>query len=238
MQRPSLTARVVQRVAARSSRSRAAVVAAAIWSAALGGCAAVPSAVRTDVTTFHEWQNAEPLTFAFRRTAEQQQSLEHLDYEAQVGVRLQSLGFRPEPAGSARYLVGVSHSTTTHVQRRVYPGFGGHWAFPRHPYGSPPMFADPWFWGPSMFADPWFWGPPMPMYSDVPVSVHALRVDLFDTRVGGAAQGKVFESTARTAGTYGGLPAVMPALVAAVFADFPGPSGRTREVVVERSPPP
>jgi hypothetical protein len=212
-------------------RTAVSAIAVAAFAVLLGGCATTAT-VRTDVTTFHQWENAEPLTFSFRRAAGEQQSLEHLDYERQVAERLQALGFRPAADGAARYQVGIGYSTNTQLQRHAeypfhpyYPPFGGLWGWPRPVYGAGFMYHDPWLWG----------APMMPLARDVPVAVHTLRVDLFDMQ-GGIGQGrKVWESRADVASGRG-LPAAMPALVASVFAEFPGPSGRTRPVRVELPP--
>jgi hypothetical protein len=209
-------------------RARWSIIAAVpiAFALVLGGCATAPL-VRTDVTAFHQWQQAEPLTFSFRRTPAQQQSLEHLEYEAQVADRMQALGFQPAPADVARYQVGIQHSTTTHVQRRTeYPFHPYHppmagWAYPRFGYG-----------GALMYADPWFWGPPLPLVREVPVGVHTFRVEIYDTRAPQPEPRRVFEASARASAAQGSLPEVVPALVAAVFTDFPGASGKTRRIDV------
>jgi hypothetical protein len=191
--------------------------------------------LRADVTAFHQWRGEPPLTVAFRRTPEQQQSLEYRSYEDLASARLAALGFEPmaDPA-AARYHVALGHSTSTQRQQRLeypfhpapFPGF----APGLHP-GWHPGFPGPWGYGfgPFGYPDPWLWGPPMPpLVRDVTWVTHLLRVDVFDMRDGS----KVWEASASTVTPGAGLPEAMPALIAAIFEGFPGPSGRTRQVRV------
>jgi hypothetical protein len=208
--------------------------------AALAGCASSPVPMRADVTAFHQWQAAEPLSYAFRRTADQQQSLEHRSYETLVAQQLASLGFSEAPPASARYQVALRPSTSMRREQRIehpfhpapYPGWGpGFWG-PGHgiwaPYGP---YGWPGYWGPSRFGygpDPWLWGPPV--VREIDWATHMLRVDVYDMRSDGQ---KVYEGSANTTGMRLSLPEAMPVLVSALFSDFPGPSGQPRRVDVD-----
>jgi hypothetical protein len=227
-------------LAARGGRALLATLLAMGSLLLLAGCAAqLP--IRADVTAFHQWQGEPPLTFSFRRTTDQLESLEHRSYEDLVAARLVSLGFEPvADAAAARYHVALRYSTSTQTQQRV--------EYPFHPAPFPafhPAFhpgLHPGFWGPGPFGygpffphDPWLWGPPMPLVRDVTWVTHLLRVDLFDTR-GAARDGpKVWEASSTVSTPRMGLPEAMPVLVTALFDGFPGPAGRTRQVSVARA---
>jgi len=198
---------------------------------AVAGCA-TPT-VTAYVTTFHEWRGEPPLTFSYRRTPEQEQSLEHRAYEQLVSARLEAVGLQPAPAAAARYQVAFEYSSQGNLERWVDYPFP--YLYP-YPYAGAMRFGYPGFGG---FYDPWWWGPPMPIVTDVAVFRYGLRVNLFDTHADGATGGrKVFESSASSLLYRSGLPQVMPALVEAVFADFPGPSGVSRRVTVPLAPTP
>jgi hypothetical protein len=226
----------------RIAKRRVAAVVVAGMVAALAGCASSPVPMRADVTAFHQWQAAEPLSYAFRRTADQQQSLEHRSYETLVAQQLASLGFREEPQALARYQVALRPSTSVRREQRIehpfhpapYPGWGpgfgpGFWG-QGYGYGGP--YGWPGFWGPARLGyglpDPWLWGPPV--VRELDWATHMLRVDIYDMRSDGQ---KAYEGSVTTTGLRLALPEAMPALVAALFSDFPGPSGQPRRVDVD-----
>lgn len=202
---------------------------AAAAAALLAGCAGVPT-MQGEVTRFHRWTAAEPLTFAFRREAAQVDSLEHRSYEALVRERLRALGFVEAEAAGARYRVGFDYGATPVPFRVVeyWPAWG--WG----PFGAWP--------GPLPHyryrgVDPWFGVPPMPITRDTTVFRHVLRVDLFDERAPAPSERKVFESSAVAFAATESMPRLMPGLVAAALSDFPGESGTSRTVTVPLAVP-
>lgn len=189
--------------------------------------------MRGEVTRFHAWRAEAPLTFSFAPTVEQAASLEHRSYEQLVRSRLLALGFSEAATDGARYRVVMTWQVTPEARRvtEYWPS----------PYGFGPMWS-PWYgprpYGGSMWrADPWWGLGPVPVSHEVTLFRHELRVDLFDRRVAEAPGGrKVHESRATTFARTESMPRLMPALVEAVFADFPGESGSTRSVEIPLSP--
>ncbi len=204
------------------------VAAAAALAALAVGCASPPT-MRSDVVRFHAWQAAEPLSFALRAPEPITGSLEQRSYQQLVRERLIALGFVEADASSARYQVAMDIRVVPEPRRfteywppvGAWPGYGwgmGPWIGPRYGY--------PWRY------DPWWGIPPAPIAYDTTMFRHELRVDLFDVRVESAPGRKVWESRAVAYATSESTPRLVPGLVAAAFADFPGESGATRRVEV------
>lgn len=181
---------------------------------ALSGCA---SYVTSDVTAFAAWNGSEPdrdRTYAFKRSAEQQNSIEQSTYEAQVADELSRYNFRQVAPSAARYAVELAYGTRN---------------------GSivvhQPVYTDPWWpgWGRPGPWGPWGpWGPMPPVYVDqaLPVFVHSLTI-----RITERASGKeVYKVTATTPSAQQSLPVAMPYLVRSALADFPLQNGTTRQV--------
>ncbi len=105
----------------------------------LSGCT---SYVTTQVTAFSNWSgNDATRTYAFARTAEQQNSLEQSTYEQIVGNELSTYSFRRVPTKDARYLVRLAY------------GIKSDWvSVPQ------PVYYDPWF-GPGPYWRGGPWGP-------------------------------------------------------------------------------
>ena len=214
----------------RGTLGRATLLAACLFGTlALAGCMS-PPVLRTEVTRFHQWESAEPLTVAFRRDGPQAQTLEHRSYERLVAQQLAALGFEPVESGVARYRVDFSYQAVGEPGRITDywapGGFGpghafGPWLGPRPSYPFPHGRFDP-LW--SM--------PPVPMIRDVTLWRHELKLDLFDTRSDPPAGRKVYESRAVAVAESQAMPRLMPALVAAALADFPGTSGETRRLEI------
>ena len=65
------------------------------------------------------------------------------------------------------------------------------------------------------------------------IFTRGLELEIFDTQQIGASQGHsppIFQADARSAGVSGSLAPVTPAMIAAIFKDFPGKSGETISV--------
>ena len=195
------------------------------------GCSSIPT-MRGEVTRFHAWRAEAPLSFAFAPAAEQAASLEHRSYEQLARTRLLALGFTEVPAGTARYRVTMTWQATPEPRRvtEYWPSpyvvgpTWGPWYGPR-PYAGPMWRADPW-WGLG----------PVPVSHEITLFRHELRVDLFDQRADPPKGSKVYESRAVSYARTESMPRLMPALVEAVFIDFPGESGSTRSVEIPLEP--
>jgi hypothetical protein len=221
----------------RIARTVRRIAGVALLAAIAAGCASTPT-MQGEVTRFHAWQAAEPLTFAFAPTPQQAGSLEHRSYEQLVRDRLATHGFAEAPAQDARYRVTVEYQAIPEPRRVT------DWYTPGGWYGPPGMGwgAGPWI-GPRPFSpfwryDPWWGWPPLPVSYDVTVVRHELRLGLFDVRVEPPPGRKVWESRSAAIATGESMPRLMPGLVEAALADFPGESGATRRVEVPLPSPP
>jgi hypothetical protein len=210
----------------RMSRSIVRCLAIALCAGVLAACAGTPT-LRSEVTRFHAWQAAEPLSYAIRTPEPATGILEHRSYVALLRERLRALGFVESPAATARYALEFSTTLVPEVRRYTdwswpgaWPGYGG--------FGPGPWPVRPG--APYLRADP-AWGlPPVPMARDETVARHELRVALLDTRAGDGQT--VWEARATAYAASEAWPKLMPGLVASVFSDFPGESGATRRIEV------
>jgi hypothetical protein len=206
------------------------VAAAAVLGAAAllaGGCAGMPT-VTGEVTRFHRWENAEPRTFAFRADPQRAGSLEYASYETHLRERLVALGFSPATPAEARYHVAFAFSATAEPRRVVdawAPGL----------YGPYPLWVGPGLPSYRRF-DPGWGVPPVPIVTDLTVWRHDVRLDVWDVRTGPAGGSKVFEAKASAVAGSEALPRLVPGLVDALLAGFPGPDGVTQRVEVPLPP--
>ncbi|KAG0188464.1 hypothetical protein DFQ28_004804 [Apophysomyces sp. BC1034] len=185
-----------------------------IWAAGwlamlvLSGCA---SYVTSDVIAFNAWSMTDSdrdRTFAFKRDAQQRNSIEQSTYEAQVADDLSHYNFRQVVSASARYSVELAYGTrngSVIVQQPVYAELW--W----------PAWGRPGPWGP--------WGPfgMAPMYVDtaLPVFVQSLTIRMTER-----ASGKeVYKVSATTPTARQSLPLAMPYLIRSALADFPLQNG-------------
>lgn len=201
--------------------------------ALLQGCA---TALDTTVTAFHQsevsWAGKR---FAIVPDGSQRDSLEFQSYAALVSQGLQKNGLvalGPSASGAADVDVRL-HYKAEELRPLVY-------STPYYGYGA---FGP--LWGPY----PYYYGP---YYARAPYWPMAYGVVGAETReyrswrrelkvdIGKPGEsGRQFEATAASDGANASLVQVMPALVEAIFHDFPGPNGQVRHVQVElREPAP
>ncbi len=197
---------------------------AAVCLAALAGCALGPPPVRTEVTSFNAWSNLPPdRTYTFARTLEYQNSPDLQSYEDLVRQELGVQGFRFVPDPSQANLVVTlrpSVSGATVMLRDPWPadpyfgGFGFRGLRPLGWYGP--------YWGYGGFYDD---------FRDYGVRVFQRRLELdIDSRATPAT--RYYEGRVESVGDSDRLPPIMPFLVRALFTDFPGNNGQTRQVDV------
>lgn len=213
---------MVDRLVVRSFRvARRAVLALAIG---LGACSTL-STLHGEVTRLHRWTAAEPLTFAFDRTEAQSDGLEHRSYESRVRDRLVALGFVPADPDAARYRVVLDWSATP-VPMVVTDSL---WAWGGWPYGAwPGPLPHHRYRG----IDPYWLGPPMTVSRTTTAFRHVLRIELHDARAPRPEDRRVWESSASALAATEAMPRLMPGLVDAALAEFPGDSGTSRPVAV------
>ncbi len=204
----------------------------------LGGCA---STLRTEISTFHQIKaessagslGASPRFAIMPLDAEQRDSLEYQSYAALVSGQLQALQWTPVPPDQAAIRVTLRYGVGSVQSLVIGDAFGS-------AYGGFNSWGG--YWGPG-------WGGPrgaamgmgFPLgqwQRDVRVVyLRELILRIERSGPGGAgagapAQERIYEATVRSEGNTPSLPTVMPAMIRALFRDFPGPSGVERSVEV------
>jgi hypothetical protein len=185
----------------------------------LTGCTTTPSAVRSEVTAFHEWPaNLQNATFAFDPATEQQNNLEYRAYASLIREELQRLGLRAaeNPAAAdllVRFQYGITGRDVRIVEPMIvdpgFPPFGPYWGR----YGP---YYDP-FWHPG--------------YVDRYETQYVLYKRRLHTTISRADTGRnLYDVTVISEGRKPTLAAVMPYMVRSAFTDFPGPSGVPRRI--------
>lgn len=218
-----------------------AIAAVLLPALAMGGCASYLSA---QVTTFHR---AEPdfkgRRFAIEPSAAQRDSLEFKTYADLVRQALVSQGL--VDAAGAPADVGVTLQYSVSDGKPViasYPNYG------YAPYG--PVWALTPYRGPGGVVQ-YGWAPSYPIGYGVigervvqsAVYRRELRVEIADLgspskSEGEAKAARLYEGSAISEGGSASLAPVMPAMIRALFVDFPGPNGSSRIVRVPSDPVP
>ena len=209
--KPSMTA--------RTARAATALLAAAL----LAGCALGPQIVQTQVTNYNEW-SALPAdrSFAFARTLEYQSSLEVKSYEDIVRDELVLKGFKfvAEPTQANLIVTLRPSSTTTRLRVRdpwpIDPFWGSYGGFYGRRFGG-------WYgpYGPYGFDN----------FNSYPVDVVQRRLEMdIDSRA--TAGKRYYEGRVETSSDAEAFKDIAPAMVQALFTDFPGNNGQTRRIDV------
>jgi hypothetical protein len=212
---------VVSRLHVREAMFRAAQLRATIALVLLAS-ACTPQ-IRTQVTRFHHMPpTGSGETFAVVPIETQGASLEWGQYADLVAQQLTARGYvrLAQPLGASyavlfSYAIDRGKNTTTAVPvfgqtgggvTTFYSGSTSGVAYTQPTYGEV---------GSELVTTTTF--------------ARALELEIFDVpqTLASSAPAKIFEAKAGSAGSSGTLAAVMPAMIAAVFKDFPGKSGET-----------
>jgi hypothetical protein len=210
---------------------------ATAFSLLLGGCA---TTIRSDVTAFHQWPaTLQDKSYVFETPAPPDDTLEYRSYLDLVRAELARLGFtEARNAGSTKLKVSMHFRTVDHPLR-VIEEVDPYWARPG--YWSGGYYREPWmlrpWYGPGF--GPYYgphYGPyydPF-MYGYSPFGVREAIRHVYERQLKIAISTtdgkKLFHVTVHNNSSKAATPAVMPALVASAFTDFPGPSGVPRQV--------
>lgn len=178
--------------------------------------------LRSDVLSFHQWPaNATDRTYQLKRQAAQEGSLEHASYENLLRTELNAAGFKEGP--NARFAVTVDYAQQVRVHRV---------------HDAPAAVSPSVWWSGGMYRSGWGLsaGAPIgPGYSsfgrDYPIYSRTVKLVIADQTADAAP--RVWEGTANSAGSIPELSGVLPYMLRALLADFPGQSGVTRRVDVE-----
>jgi len=210
------------RTMTRATRAMLVVAAAAT----IAGCAIGPQIVQTQVTNYNEWSTLPAdKTYSFARTLEYQGSLEVKSYEDIVRDELALKGFRfvPEPAQANLIVTLRPSSSTTRLRMRdpwpIDPFWGGYGGFYGRRFGG-------WYgpYGPYGYSA-------FDNFNTYPVDVIQRRLEMdIDSRA--TAGKRYYEGRVETSSEADAFKDIVPAMVQALFTDFPGNNGQTRRIDV------
>ena len=193
--------------------------------------AACSTAYRSDVTRFHKLP--EPMgetVFITSVDPAKAGSLELAQYAGLLVPRLQTLGYKVVTDPKAELVVEIDYDVTQ-SERRYYR-YGGYSYYHHYPFFSPYHFG----FGHHAFRHHGFghYGFGYTYYPQDPYirTVYTNRLVMKIQRANGEL---LFEGNALMNDYQDRLPRVMPYLVDAMFTNFPGQSGETEVVRLERS---
>ena len=201
--------------------------------AATSGCASYLSA---QVTSFHQadGNRLAGRSFVVTPTKEQAESLEFRSYSELVRDALVRQGLFASTPADAELDVTLRYS--------IDGGKPVSYGYPAYGYAS---FGPVWGWTP--YVGPgghvhYAWAATYPMSYGIVGTNYAqtvryrreVRVEITERGPGknAGAGGRLFEGTVVSEGESASIAPVMPAMVRALFSDFPGPSGVSRRVQV------
>jgi hypothetical protein len=188
--------------------------------ALLAGCTTY---VQTQVSAFSDWSASDATrTYAFARSAEQQNSIEQKTYEALVANELSTHSFRQVPEASANYRVELSYSIRGDVVTVRQPVYYDPWPM----YGG--WYGRPYGWGGYGAWGGWDMGPTGYVDQSYPVFVHALQIRLTER----ASGREVYKVSASNSGGESSLVRAMPYLIRSALTDFPLGNGTVRTVKI------
>lgn len=186
---------------------------------------ACATTIRSEVTAFNDWPQAlQDKSYRFEQNAAQENDLEYRRYETLVREQLGRLGFHGAEKGSTAQLkVTLAYGIDSHEVTAIE-------AIPVGPswYGVPPYYGRGWrggFYGP--FYDP-FWYQPMMLPREVHYQLFMRHLQI---TIASAHDGKkLYDVRVRSEGRIDSLPRVMPVMIRAAFANFPGPNGVPQQI--------
>jgi hypothetical protein len=203
------------------------VLALALLANALTGCGML---LRSQIAVFHDLPEAfSGTTFTMLPLKDQEGSLEHKTYEQAVRQELNAKGFKDSPLEQAEVVVVLFYGIDTGKQIvSSYPIIGQTGVASSSTFGTVQRYGGlGTYSGTTTYT---------PRYGVVGTDVTShtqytrfLNVDLLDKKT--LAEGKIkklYEAKVVSTGSSSQLPAVLPTMVKALFEDFPGKSGSTR----------
>jgi hypothetical protein len=182
--------------------------------------------VTSNVTRFNSLQPAAPHSFTILPDEAQRGSLEFQSYAELVARQLESYGWQP--------VAPVAGTPPADTVVQIHWGVGEPrtvtWQSPSSVYGGMGWGGSPWYGG-GGFYDPFpYWETQSQTYFKRWVAVDV--VEGAPWRRGERI--KLFEGRAVNESTHTEIAPVMPALVKALFTNFPGANGSTVEVKVPK----
>lgn len=205
----------------------------AIVCAVLVGCAQL---IRSQISIFHELPRGATPTYAFLQFKEQEGSLEHKTYENHIRQQLVAKGYREVPLENAEVVVFIQYGIDTGRQIVYsYPIIGQTGVTSSYTTGTIQSYGG----GYATYSGSTFH---TPVYGVVGAGTRSrteysrfVRLDLVDrAALSGGNIKRVYEGRVTSQGSSGQLSAVMPAMVRALFEDFPGKSESIRTITLSR----
>lgn len=195
--------------------------------AILAGCVAIRPSVRSTVTVFHTLSGETTgATFAFVPLPGQEGDLEWATYRDTIASYLAAHGWRPEAPEKAERLVTFAYAidqgrvATVNVPVWGQTGIAGATTTGTYGYGT--------YTGVTNYT------PTYGITGSVPVSYtqysRVLHLDIADRpSTPNERPRRVYQADVMSVGRSGSLAPVMPAMIKALFASFPGQSGQVRQ---------
>ncbi|MBU3079092.1 DUF4136 domain-containing protein [Sphingomonas quercus] len=222
-----------------SIRKSILAVAAPLSMLALGACA---TSFKADVARFQQLPPAQGQTFFIEAgSAEMQGGLEFQTYASLVSQRLTQYGYRPAESRDGAQLVvaldyGVDNGRQQIVSRPApfYGPYGGGWGGGWGRWGRfggwggyRPFY--PGGWG--------AWGSGWGGWGGTEIDSYTYYTSFLDMRISRAADGaRLFEGHAKARSANDRLTELVPNLVDAMFAGFPGRSGEEVRITIPPKP--
>jgi hypothetical protein len=194
----------------------------------LTGCAT--KTIQSEVTAFHDWPaQLQNTSFAFERTAKQENNLEHRAYENLVRSELLRLGLtESEHPPAAGLKVALNYDIKLRDVRVVQPVVVDRWIGSPFWYGGP-FYGPRWhgygYYGP-LYSPLWY--PPIVAQGETQYQLANRQLQIVISRAADAK--KLYDVTVSSEGTNTSLATVMPYMVQSAFADFPGKNGVPRRI--------
>ena len=193
----------------------------------LSGCA---SRINNEVTVFHD--QIMPAGETIRVVAadpENNQSLEFKTYANRISEELRKLGYTPvnEPDVVADLIAEVDYSVDL-GPTEIYTDRSRSYARYHFGYGR---YYNPWYFG---FYDPMFYDPFFDQPEVYSQTTYNRNLEVNIVKADGE-QERIFEGRVESNGAESSLPEVMPYLITAMFSNFPGESGTTKVVTIDKN---
>lgn len=207
----------------------------ALAAAVLSGCATGPRTVRSSITEFHSLGTpSAQASFAILPWGKELgESLEFQAYAKQAADVLRARGYNVVPQGSpAQYLVFLAYgidSGRTEVSSYSIPQWGVTGYSGATTSGTINSVGRTTYLNAQTTATPTYG---VTGYTQGTASTRIFRrfvnMDVVELEAGNPQPKKVYEGRLTSEGNCGNLAFVMPALISAMFARFPGESGKVR----------
>lgn len=207
-------------------------IAVSITALLLAACA---TTIRSDVTVFQEWPaQLQDQSYVFEAPLPAEQSLEYRNYQNVLRSTLAGLKFTEAASASAARLTVALHFSTIDHALRVFEASDPFWQMRQFDSAQLRYYHGPWAYssvgGPFFYPydDPFPYGP-LELRETIRHSYERqLQVSINDM------SGKqLFHASVQNSSPIASTAAVMPALIASAFANFPGQSGVPQQVVLK-----